>query len=134
MGEPVGQGRPKFTTHGRFVHAYDPPKSRLYKAKVARAARRVCKAPYTKPVKVTLDIYRPIQKSGSKALRAAKAAGDVLPVVKPDIDNVFKAVTDAVKGIAWVDDNQICVAVISKRYSDTPRIEMKIEEIKTNEH
>jgi Holliday junction resolvase RusA-like endonuclease len=89
----------------------------------------VCKAPYTKPVKVTLDIYRPIQKSGSKALRAAKAAGEVLPVVKPDIDNVFKAVTDAVKGIAWVDDNQICVAVISKRYSDTPRIEMKIDEI-----
>ena len=27
-GEPIAQGRPRFSTHGKFVKAYDPKKSR----------------------------------------------------------------------------------------------------------
>lgn len=33
-GEPTAQGRPRFSTHGGFVKAYDPEKSRNYKAYV----------------------------------------------------------------------------------------------------
>ena len=33
-GEPTAQGRPRFSTHDGFVKAYDPEKSRNYKAYV----------------------------------------------------------------------------------------------------
>lgn len=129
-GDPVPQGRPKFTTRGKFPRAYDPPKSRAYKAKVAAVAyKAMAGRMIMSPVCVTVDIYRPIQKSDSRKVHAAKASGEILPMVKPDIDNVFKAVTDALKGIVWQDDNQMCKAIISKKYSDTPRVEVKIEKI-----
>ena len=133
-GDPVPQGRPKFTTRGGFARAYDPAKSRAYKARVAEIGCISCRRPMQGPLRVTLAIYRPIQKSISKTKHRARVEGRELPVVKPDVDNVFKAVTDALKGITWVDDNQICEAIISKKYSDAPRVEVKIEEINTHEN
>ena len=37
-GEPVAQGRPRFSRRGNFVTTYDPPKSKAYKALVKRQA------------------------------------------------------------------------------------------------
>ncbi|WP_261806191.1 RusA family crossover junction endodeoxyribonuclease [Lapidilactobacillus luobeiensis] len=74
-------------------------------------------------------MYRYLPKSGSKALKLRRLNGDDRPTVKPDIDNYFKAVTDAVKGILWVDDNQIVESFISKYYSDDPRVELEITQI-----
>lgn len=129
LGEPIPQGRPKFTTRGGFARAYDPPKSRAYKRLVAETGRMYCKTPIAGPVRVTLAIYRPIQKSISKKKHDARASDQELPIVKPDIDNVYKAVTDALTGIAWIDDNLVCEAHLSKHYGETPRVEIKIEEI-----
>ena len=39
LGEPVSQGRPRFSGRGGFVRSYDPPKSREYKKKVAKCAK-----------------------------------------------------------------------------------------------
>lgn len=46
---------------------------------------------------------------------------------KPDIDNYFKAVTDAVNGILYKDDGQIAVNVSRKVYSWNPRTEIEIQ-------
>jgi Holliday junction resolvase RusA-like endonuclease len=45
---------------------------------------------------------------------------------KPDIDNYFKAVTDAVNGILYKDDGQIAVNICRKVYSLNPRTEIAI--------
>ncbi|MFD1430610.1 RusA family crossover junction endodeoxyribonuclease [Lacticaseibacillus mingshuiensis] len=127
-GEPVAQGRPCFTRTGR---AYDPTKSRNYKALVRQfTTQAVTEPPISGPVRCEVKMFRSIQKAGSSKLRAQKAQGVVRPVVKPDVDNVFKAVTDAMKGIVWLDDNQIVEAKIEKFYSDTPRVEVVVEAIK----
>ncbi|WP_155286078.1 RusA family crossover junction endodeoxyribonuclease [Lacticaseibacillus zhaodongensis] len=127
-GEPIGQARPRVTRWG----TYDPPKSKAYKNLVKRyALHDYSGEPLTKPVFVGMRIYRPIQKSGSKKLHAQKESGAIRPAVKPDIDNVFKAVTDAMTGIVWVDDNQIVETRISKFYSTDPRVEVEIKEIKS---
>lgn len=42
-GEPTAQGRPRFSTHGGFVKAYDPEKSRNYKAYVKLLASEAMK-------------------------------------------------------------------------------------------
>lgn len=48
---------------------------------------------------------------------------------KPDIDNYFKAVTDAVNGVLYKDDGQIAVSICRKVYSLNPRTELEINQL-----
>jgi Holliday junction resolvase RusA-like endonuclease len=128
LGEPVSQGRPRFSGRGGFVRSYDPPKSREYKKKVAKCAKEQYHGePLEGQLKVELNIFRPVQKSISKIERHRRLLGVHRPTVKPDIDNYFKAVTDACTGLLWVDDAQIVSAKINKYYSEEPRIEMLVD-------
>lgn len=131
-GTPVAQGRPRFARRGKFVSTYDPPKSRAYKQKVAICARASMDAreAINGPLEVTVYIYRQIQQSGSQRLKQAKLDGKIWPAIKPDLDNYYKAITDACTGIVWHDDNQIVKAHIIKKYSDRPRVVMEVEELK----
>ncbi|WP_054777853.1 RusA family crossover junction endodeoxyribonuclease [Lacticaseibacillus saniviri] len=129
-GEPVAQARPRVYRTKNGVRGVDPTKSRNYKAFVAQCAQQAYDdAPLEGPIDFRLMIYRPIQKAGSKLLKADKANGKVLPTVKPDLDNVYKAVSDALTGIVYVDDNQITDLIVIKRYSDNPRVEVEVKEI-----
>lgn len=40
------------------------------------------------------------------------------PSVKPDVDNLIKAVLDALNKVIWKDDCQICVLNVSKTYAN----------------
>ena len=127
--EPVAQGRPRFSSRGKFVTTYDPPKSMTYKKQVRMIAQQQYHdEPIAKgnPLILQVTFYRSIQKSLSKAEHERRLKGDILPFVKPDIDNYFKAVTDALTGVIWADDNQITDVKMSKRYSDSPRTEIII--------
>lgn len=134
-GDPVAQGRPRFARRGKFVSTYDPPKSRAYKQEVTIYARAsmASRKPFTGPIKVTMYIYRRIQSNGSHSLKQAKLDGKIWPTVKPDLDNFYKAATDACTGIIWHDDNQIVDAQMIKKYSDQPRLVMEISELQQEE-
>ena len=128
-GEPVPQGRPKFTTKP-FMRAYDPPKSAAYKKLIASYARRV------KPEKllegniyVKINVYKGILKSFSKRKIELAEMNLLRPITKPDADNYAKGPLDACKGIIWKDDGQVVDLSVSKYYSKNPRIEVWICEI-----
>lgn len=129
-GEPCAQGRPRFSTAGGFVKAYDPAKSRNYKAFVKLIAQGEINKQgwkYTElPLAVTITAYASIPSSKSKKFKQAAITGLERPTKKPDIDNVFKCVTDALSGIAYKDDKQIVAATINKWYAETPRVEVLI--------
>lgn len=67
-----------------------------------------------------------IPSSKSKKFKQAAALGVERPTKKPDIDNIFKCVTDALSGIAYKDDKQIVAATVNKRYAEVPRVEVLI--------
>ena len=62
----------------------------------------------------------PIPDSDSKTKKRDKAAGMILPVKKPDLDNVAKAVLDALNGLAWLDDRQVVYLYTYKVYAENP--------------
>ncbi|WP_137598205.1 RusA family crossover junction endodeoxyribonuclease [Paucilactobacillus kaifaensis] len=126
-GEPIPQGRPKFARRGSFVTAYDPKKSKDYKQLVKQVvSKQYVGKPLSMALKIDLQVFRPVQKSISHKEREMRLSGLHRPIIKGDIDNYFKAVTDALTGIVWVDDAQIVSTSIDKWYSDDPRVELVI--------
>ena len=129
-GEPVAQGRARFSMRSGFVRAYDPKKSSQYKSYVARIAKETYPLEaIDSAVELTLNFYMPIPKSFSKAKRTAALAGTIRPVVKPDIDNLAKATMDAITGICYTDDKLIVSCKLEKWYSANPRTEVKVWEV-----
>jgi Holliday junction resolvase RusA-like endonuclease len=80
-------------------------------------------------IKATITAYMPIPKSESKKKKAAMEAGLIRPKTKVDIDNICKAILDALNKIAYDDDGQIVELHAKKLYSENPRAEIILEEI-----
>lgn len=115
-GRPKGKGRPRFTMDG---HAYTPQTTRMYEKEIRQAFREAGGTSFgAVPVAVEVTAYYPIPKSARKADREAMAAGMVVPMVKPDIDNVMKVVLDGIQGEngAFRDDVQVVSVRAEKRY------------------
>lgn len=129
-GEPVAQGRPRATNINGHIRMYDPKKSRDYKHYIRLvASQHKPEKLLTGPISMKVAIYKPTLKSFSKKKRVAAEKGELRPITKPDVDNYVKAIKDALKSVIWKDDSQVVDLHISKWYSDTPRIEVEIEEL-----
>jgi Holliday junction resolvase RusA-like endonuclease len=130
-GAPVGKGRPRIARRGRFTSMYTPEKTASYESLVklagfeAMAGREL----FTDALSVTLDVWVQIPASWSQRKREQAVSGAVRPTTKPDLDNVAKAIFDGLNGIAWKDDVQVVRAVVTKRYSTTPRVEVSISHV-----
>lgn len=129
-GEPVAQGRPRFSTQGGHVKAYDPAKSRDFKqyVKLVASQNRPPKL-LEGPLQMDIRIFKKTLKSFSKKKTVLAEEGKVRPITKPDADNLGKLVMDSLKLVIWKDDSQVVELHISKWYSETPRTEITIEEI-----
>lgn len=86
-GEPCAQGRPRISTAGGFPRAYDPAKSRNYKAFVKLIAQEEIPVQgwrYTElPLAVTITAYMSIPSSKSKKFKQAAALGVERPTKNP---------------------------------------------------
>lgn len=49
--------------------------------------------------------------------------------VRPDVLKLARAVEDALTGIAWRDDSQLCIESLNKWYSESPGVQVTIREI-----
>lgn len=127
-GQAVGKGRPRVGKRGGFTALYTPEKTVSYEGLVRLAAHRAMEgAPMLlEAVAVRLDIYVQIPASWSQKKQRLALDGRVYPTTKPDIDNVEKAIFDALNGTAWKDDVQVVDVKKRKRYSDTPRVVVTI--------
>lgn len=127
-GEVQPQERPRFSRRGSFVTTYDPPKSANYKKHVAKIAEQYKMDNLIESeIKLTIDVYRKIPKSTTKKDLKRIEEGELLPIKKPDVDNLAKGIKDGITGILWKDDSLIVELVVRKFYSHNPRAEVIIE-------
>jgi len=114
-GQPIGKGRPRFG-NGR---TYTPKRTRDYEARIAQAAQQevrdsgwICSEA---PVEMEVLAQFEIPKSWTKLKQRTAEQGNIMPA-RPDIDNVAKAALDALNGIVYADDSQVCKLDVRKRY------------------
>ena len=124
-GKPQGKARPRVTRRG----AYTPKKTKEYEAKIRAAWQEQAGATFEdRPVMVRIFAYFKPPKSASKVKRARMIAGEIRPTMKPDADNIAKAVCDALNGLAYKDDSQVVALAVFKRYEENERIEVIIQD------
>lgn len=128
MGAPVGKGRPRFTRSG---HAYTPDKTRAYEQSVAWAAKAEMgpRQPIDGPVQMYFRAVFEIPKSWPEKKRMDALLGVIRPTVKPDADNLIKAVADSLNGIVYRDDSQITEITGSKRYGTQAFVTVTVKPI-----
>lgn len=136
-GSPIPQGRPRFARIGKFVKTYDPKESRSWKDTVrAQTIDTIEKEHrgyqiFNGPLSMSIHFFflRPKGHYGSgRNAQAVKRSAPSHHTSKPDIDNLGKAIKDALKGLCYKDDSQIFRCLSEKTYDDRPRVEVVIEE------
>lgn len=133
MGEPVAQGRPKFSRICGHVTARDPEKSKNYKALVRSEAQRIYEmdkafAPIDGPCCMMLTVGRAVPKSWSKKKQAMAIKGEIRPTSKPDLDNYVKGILDAINTVIVKDDSRVIGINAIKIYQSNPGVDIVITE------
>ena len=67
-------------------------------------------------------------KSTAKKKQRQMLEGEILPLKKPDMDNIGKVVADALNGVAYHDDTQIVLVSAKKAYSAIEGLDITVEE------
>lgn len=118
-GKPQGKERHRYNRRTKVT--YTPKNTKEYERLVRLSfinkypAFKVIEADV--PVRVSIIAQYKIPKSMSKTKKTLIADGNVYPLVKPDCDNVGKAIMDALNGYAYCDDKQVVSCLIDKRYA-----------------
>lgn len=135
LGEPVAKGRPRATSFQGRARTYTPAKTRNYESHVREVAagrmQELGLAPFRRPVEVEIGAVMPVPRSWSAKKRAQAIAGVVAHVSRPDLDNIAKAVLDAVNGVVIEDDCQIVSMVSVKHYGEAPKVVLFVREVAT---
>jgi Holliday junction resolvase RusA-like endonuclease len=129
---PVAQPRQRHSVVNGHVRNYIPKTDPVWVFKTALQLAASTVRPETiisGPIRIILDFIFPRTKSmiwkNKPMVRVAKST-------KPDIDNLCKSVFDALNGILFVDDSQICECHASKYIAsgnEQPRVIITIEEM-----
>jgi Holliday junction resolvase RusA-like endonuclease len=136
-GRPVRWQRPGQYVDRRThqIRRISEPAQEEAKRIVAHHARQAWPGyPTTGPVILRVVGIFEIPSSWPKALIAEAQAAKVMHIADPDLDQLVKLVQDALVGIVYVDDNQVCGYPNSaKRYGGPERTEITIETLDQTE-
>ena len=133
-GEPKGKGRPRFST--RTGHAFTPKETMAYEAYTrVEYINQTDGYRFPDDAQLVMDIvaYYSIPKTGTKKVKELKAKNILRPTEKPDMDNVVKAICDALNGVAYKDDVQIVDCRVRKYFGEEPRVLVTIADIPREE-
>lgn len=127
-GKPLGKQRPRVLKTGV---TYTPKETVNYEAvvKALYIEKYAMEKPFEGPVSVEIVALYQIPKSASKKRKEAMKRGAIKPTVRPDVDNISKIITDALNGVAYLDDKQIIECSVNKCYAEAPAVLVSISEL-----
>ena len=110
---------------------YTPNQTTEYEKLVRASYTAVSKTFFDKNIPLIISIIAlfSIPKSVNKKLKNLMLQGDILPTKKPDSDNIIKIILDALNGVCYYDDAQICRVYFEKKYAEIPSTKIIIKEI-----
>ena len=123
-GDPVPQPRPRVSTQGGFARAYVPKAHPVhaYRQAVALAAKAAGLTESGEPVSVIIDAV--FARPKSHLLKSGvKPSAPALP--RPDVDNLGKAVLDALQDVMG-DDTHVARLVVEKSWGTEGRTTVRI--------
>jgi len=120
MVEPQGKARPRMriTKSGKAT-VYTPSKTVHTEAMIRERMIREGKFDRGVPLYLEATFYRERPKSLAK--------GITMPISRPDLDNYWKLLTDALEKFSYYNDSQITTTLVKKRFGSPPRIELILE-------
>lgn len=128
---PYGKGRPRFSRQNGKIRTYTPSHTRLHEQTFKIYARQAMgsRYPFEKGTGIAVKVtaFFPVPPSYKKSKRAACLANVVKHMVKPDIDNVVKAILDAMNDCVYFDDSQVYKVEVEKRYTEKPEGFYRVE-------
>lgn len=118
-GIPKAQPRVKAFRRGNHAGVYTPDSAESWKQAVRLEA--IANAPESilaNPIRLQLEFFMPRPKSHLGKDGLPKPKSPVFHPKKPDLDNLIKAVTDAITDTqrVWLDDSQVYQITASKIY------------------
>ena len=120
-GVPVTQPRQRMAKVAGFMRNYTPTTDPVNAFKGAiRIAwdNATDQPPLAGPVRLTVEFVLPrTQTRPAKVPKTLWNTGRVVMPCKPDLDNMLKAVKDALNKLAWHDDGQVWQVMATKQYA-----------------
>lgn len=127
---PVPKERPRVVRapSGKTV-SYTPARTRRFSADVRAVVDSVLgqTPPAQGPVSLTMVFMMDIPSSWPLWKQEAAAQGLIAPTGRPDMDNLEKALLDALNGRAFLDDAYVVDRIAMKRYGAQPGIWIRME-------
>lgn len=122
--QPVSKGRPRFTRKG---FTYTPKETKDFKNNIVMMTKAQLHTDFkmfTHAISVSITFY----------IKRPKSVKRKYPTVKPDIDNLEKAMYDALNGLVYKDDCLIVMNNNMKLYEDSahkPGITVCVQDVET---
>ena len=79
------------------------------------------------PLEISILALYPVPKYVSRKTKDLMLNSRLFPTKKPDADNIIKVILDALNGVAYRDDAQICRVYIEKMYAEIPETKVLIK-------
>lgn len=132
-GKPRGKARARTVRNQNLNRtvSYKPEKDLLYENLIKEQFLNQAGGFYIergKPVTLRIVARFLPPKSTSKKKQKQMLDGEILPLKKPDMDNIVKVVADALNGVAYNDDTQIVLVSAKKAYSAIEGLDVTVEE------
>lgn len=116
--KPTAKGRPRFGKGSVFT----PEQTRKYEEVIRKSAGKAMagRPPFDGPVGVKCEFCFKAPKKSAENVGEWK-------VGRPDLDNLLKAVTDAMNGIVYSDDSQIAITLATKKQADCDSVFIEVK-------
>jgi len=115
--------------NGRVIITEDCKRSKPWSALVSSAALDAHQGePLTGPLRLEVEFVLPRPKHHTGA-RGLKQSAPHFHTIAPDSTKLLRSTEDALKGICWLDDAQVAVQSVSKRYGVRPGAVVRVSRL-----